>query len=227
MWQEFFNASIVNTSVSLGAVLLSIGISLVAGLIISQLYVRTNKNTYSENLSITLLFLPVVISAIVMLIGNNIAGAFSLAGVFTIIRFRSAPGSAKDILFILFCVGIGLACGIEAYPYGILFLIAVCVVQIILYFTKYGKPDSLHMQLKIVAPEDLNSEKEFAKILKKYTKSYDLQKIGTKDLGSVYELTYALQLLPSADKKQMIDELRRRNGNLNISLTNRATQNDF
>lgn len=227
MIEEIFNASIANTSVSFGTVLLSIGITLVAGLIISQLYVRTNKNTYSENLSITLLFLPVVISTIVMLIGNNIAGAFSLAGVFTIIRFRSAPGSAKDILFILFCVGIGLACGIQAYPYGIIFLLAVCVVQIILYFTNYAKPDSLHMQLKIVAPEDLNSEKEFAKVLKKYTKTYDLQKICTKDLGSVYELTYSLHLQPKADKKQMIDELRQRNGNLNITLSNRMTQNEF
>lgn len=215
------------TSTGLPAVLVSMVISLATGVLISLLYLRTNPQTYSQSLAFTLVFMPAVISTIIMLVGENIAAAFSLAGIFTIIRFRSAPGSAKDILLILFGVGAGLAYGVQLYLYGILFSIVMATVQYILFRTNYAKTGNDSMQLKIVTPDNANNEEVFAEVLSKYTSSYALERIGTRDLGSVYELVYKVELSKGGLRKSLIDELRLHNSNLNISLYNAEQNNTF
>lgn len=221
--------SMTNSMVNgdIGTMLLSIGIALVTGLIISLLYMKTNPRTYSNSLAITLVFMPAVISTIILLVGENIAAAFSLAGIFTIIRFRSAPGSAKDILLILFGVGAGLAYGVQLYLYGILFTIAMVLVQYLLFFFKFGEGKNEKLQLKITTPDGANNEAVFATVLGDYTTSFQLERIGTRDLGSVYELVYFIELPKNQERKELIDALRRHNSNLNISLGNRETVNVF
>lgn len=220
-------AATSSTASSLSAVMVSMAIALVTGLLISWLYIKTNPQNYSQSLAITLVFMPAVISTIIMLVGENIATAFSLAGIFTIIRFRSAPGSAKDILLILFGVGAGLAYGVQLYLYGIIFAIVMAAVQFALYKANYGISSNEKLRLKIVAPDTSNNEAIFAKILSKHTASYQLDKIGTRDLGSVYELVYIIEMSKDQDRKALIDELRRHNGNLNISLNNGAVEHAF
>lgn len=216
--ESILNTNIASTTVTLGGVLLGIGTSFILGLIISLTYIKTSDKNHSENFVTTLLLLPILMSTVILLIGNNIAGAFSLAGIFSIIRFRSAPGSARDIVFVLFGVGAGLACGIEAHLYGAMFTVILSIILFGVKKLKFGKRSSTCMQLKILVPEDLNDENIFDDILSEYTKSYSLKQIRTKDLGSVYELTYDLNIEQSVNKKTLLDDLRCRNGNLNINL---------
>lgn len=215
------------TNIDITTMLISILIALATGLLISFLYIKTNPGRYSQSLALTLVFLPAVISTIIMMVGENIAAAFSLAGIFTIIRFRSAPGSAKDILLILFCVGAGLAYGMQLYPYGIIFAIIMTIVQFILYKVKYGNNRTEQLQLKIVAPDNSNNEETFAEVLKKHVKAFHLERIGTRDLGSVYELVYNIELTRSQPRKELVDELRQHNSNLNITINNRDMGSAF
>lgn len=227
MLDTLLNTTASTTGASIGTVLFSMAIALVTGLVLSLLYMKTNPRVYSQSLAITLVFMPAVIGTIIMLVGENIATAFSLAGIFTIIRFRSAPGSAKDILLILFGVGAGLAYGIQLYAYGIAFTAVMAVVQYTLYKVHFAKNRNECLQLKIVAPDTANNEEAFAKVLAEHTKSFALDKIGTRDLGSVYELVYTVELEEGQSRKKLIDDLRRHNGNLNISLNNKELGSVF
>ncbi|MDQ0359655.1 DUF4956 domain-containing protein [Breznakia pachnodae] len=227
MLDTILNLNINDTTLSVSTVLMLIGIAFILGFMISLTYMKTSKNYHSENFAVTLMLLPVLMSTIILLIGNNVAGAFSLAGIFSVIRFRSAPGSSKDIVYILFCVGSGLACGIQIPIYGVMFTIIVCTAVIILDKVDYGKRNSKNMQLTILVPEDLNNEHVFDDVLKRYTRQFRLSRMRTKDFGSVYELTFQLTILNNSEKHEMIDELRCRNGNLNISLSMLEYSDEF
>ncbi len=227
MLDTVLNTSGAATTGSLTAVVLSIVIGLATGMVISLLYMWTNKQSYSQSLAITLVFMPAVISTIIMMVGENIAAAFSLEGIFTIIRFRSAPGSAKDILLILFGVGAGLAYGVELYMYGIVFTVCMALAQVVLYMTNYSKTRHEQLQLKITAPDSASNEQTFADILRQRTSAHQLDYIRTRDLGSVYELVYTIELARGSERAPLIDELRRHNSNMNISIGNRETTNVF
>lgn len=223
--------SIINSTASsqaaIGSCILAVAAGLLSGLLISRLYIYTNRHSYSQSLAWTLVFMPAVIGPVIALVGSNIAAAFSLAGIFTIIRFRSAPGSARDILLILFCVGAGLAYGLGLYLYGAVFTIIMAAAQLVLFASKYGQSKNSQLQLKVVAPESSNNEEVFAGILKKHTSSFALNRIGTRDLGSVYELVYDVELPKDSVRKTLIDELRRHNSNMNITISDRATTTMF
>lgn len=200
--------------------LLVIGTSIILGILISVVYMRTHeKNSFNSGFSTTLIMLPVIISIIILLVGNNVARAFSLAGAFSIIRFRSAPGDPKDIAYIFFTLAIGLTCGMGYVTYAVLFTLILSAVMIGLHMTKFTEPKNKNMQLKITIPEDLNYEGVFEEVLDNYTNSYNIQRVRTRDFGSLFELTYTISLKPDINQKSFIDELRCRNGNLNISLT--------
>ncbi len=200
--------------------LLVIGTSIILGILISVVYMKTHeKNNFNSGFSTTLIMLPVIISIIILLVGNNVARAFSLAGAFSIIRFRSAPGDPKDIAYIFFTLAIGLTCGMGYITYAILFTLILSAVMIGLHITKFTDPKNKTMQLKITIPEDLNYEGVFEEVLDNYTNSYNIQRVRTRDFGSLFELTYTITLNPDANQKSFMDELRCRNGNLNITLT--------
>ena len=194
--------------------------SIILGLVISLVYIKTNKkNGYSANFPITLIMLPVIIAIIILLVGNNIATAFSLAGAFSIIRFRSAPGDPKDIAYVFFTLAVGLTCGMGYIGYGLIFTIILCALMSILDLTKFGMSKTKIVQLKITVPEDLNYEETFDEILNKYTNSWRIENIRTRDFGALFELVYKINLKEEVNQKKLIDDLRCRNGNLNISLT--------
>lgn len=194
--------------------------SIILGFIISFLYMKTHKkNGYNQGFTLTLVMLPVIIAIIILLIGNNVARAFSLAGAFSIIRFRSAPGEPKDISYILFTLAVGLTCGMGYIGYAILFTIVLCVLMLGLDKFNFAEPKNKPMQLRITIPENLNYEDAFDEILDKYTDSWTLNRIKTRDFGSLFELDYSINIKKYINQKQFIDDLRCRNGNLNISLT--------
>ncbi len=199
--------------------------AIVLGLIISLSYMKTNnKDRFGSNFSVTLVMLPVIIAIIILLVGNNVARAFSLAGAFSIIRFRSAPGDPKDISYIFFTLAVGLACGMGYIGYSILFTFVLCAVMLILEKFNFGTNKEKTMQLKIVVPEDLNFEGTFDSILNEYTNSYNVEKIRTRDFGSLFEITYLIKLKQGVNSKDLLDKLRCKNGNLNITLTSSVSE---
>lgn len=194
--------------------------ALILGLMISLVYMRTTKKSgYSPSFTITLIMLPVIISIIILLVGNNVARAFSLAGAFSLIRFRSAPGEPKDIAYVFFTLAVGLCCGMGYIGYAVIFTMALCFVMLVLDTTKFAMPKTKAMKLKIIVPEDLNYEGVFDEVLKNYSKTYFIETIRTRDFGALFELNYSIELLEGVNQKQLIDDLRCRNGNLNITLT--------
>jgi hypothetical protein len=220
MLENLFSSSVLETTLSLAGVASVTAASIVLGLITSSVYVITNKrNGYSSGFATTLIMLPLIICIIIMLVGNNIARAFSLAGAFSIIRFRSVPGEPRDISYVLFTLAIGLACGMGYIGYGVVFTLILCCLMVILDKTNFAKPKGKNMQLKIMVPEDLNYEDAFDEVFMKYTTSWKLEHLKSKDFGALFELCFIINLKEDASKKEFIDELRCRNGNLNIVLT--------
>jgi len=220
MLENMLSSIAGTTDITIATVLCVTASSIVLGIIISLVYMRTNdKNGYNSGFATTLIMLPLIISIIILLVGNNVARAFSLAGAFSIIRFRSVPGEPKDIAYVLFTLAIGLACGMGFIGYGVIFTIILCLLMVVLDKVKFANPTSKNMQLKITVPEDLNYEDAFDEVLNLYTNSWHIQNVRTRDFGAVFELTYILNLRSDVNNKSFIDELRCRNGNLKISLT--------
>lgn len=184
-----------------------------------------NKHIYSQNFSLTLVIIPAVVAIIVLLIGSNIARAFSLAGAFSIIKFRSAPGDSKDISYVLFTMAAGLACGVGVFSYGILFTVILCLLMWVLNLINFGEIKNSQKLLKITIPEDLDYENAFEEVFQKYTIEHQLIKLRTTDLGSLYQLLYTVTMSDKVTQKDFLDELRCRNGNLNIILSMHSEAN--
>lgn len=219
---SFFNELLVNTSADLTFIksLITMVVALILGGGIAFTYYKTqSEEYYQRSLAITLCMLPIILSVIILFIGSNIARAFSLAGTLSIIRFRSAPGDAKDIGFIFFDIAAGLACGVGLYAYGALFVIVLCVVIILIEKFKTFEKNTTNKTLKILIPENLNYEGVFDEILNTYTKKHTLTKIKTTDLGSLFELCYNVEMSDGVNEQEFINELRCRNGNLSIILS--------
>jgi hypothetical protein len=214
--------------VSLGEAILTILLAVVLGAGISFTYKgTTDASEYSENFFLTLILVPAVIAVIILLIGSNVARAFSLAGAFSIIRFRSAPGNPKDITYVLFSMAAGLACGVGGYIYAIFFTAVLCILMVVFYSVKLGTIKEDSYVLKITVPESLNFKGAFDDVLKTYASKYKLKKIRTADMGSVFELTYSLSMADNVDVKAFMDTIRCRNGNLTVLLSLDAKNTDF
>ncbi len=216
---ETIISSTTGESFTLVNALIVIFASIFLGLVISCVYMKTNKKNNNSGFTITLVMLPVIISIIILLVGNNVARAFSLAGAFSIIRFRSAPGDPKDIAYVFFTLAVGLTCGMGYIGYAAIFTIILSALIFILNSLNFAEPKGKSMQLKITVPEDLNYDGVFEDVLDKFTTSYSIDRVRTRDFGSLFELSYSLQLKPETNQKNFLDELRCRNGNLNITLT--------
>lgn len=210
-------SSTTGESFTLTNTLIILGVAIILGVLISIVYMKTNK-VYTEAFPLTLIMLPVIISIIILLVGNNVARAFSLAGAFSIIRFRSAPGNPKDLSYVFFTLAVGLALGMGYIGYGVLFTIILCAVMIILAEINFGDTKGNKLKLKITIPENMNYEDAFNDILDRFTTSWKLVRVKTKEFGVLYELSYELVMNPG-NQKQFMDEVRTRNGNLTVSLT--------
>ncbi len=218
---EIFNTILANTAadITVKSAVITMVMALIFGAAVAFTYYKTQEeDLYQESMGITLFMLPVILSVIILFVGSNIARAFSLAGTLSIIRFRSAPGDAKDIGFIFFDIAAGLACGVGLYAYGVLFIIILCAALFVVKKGNLFKTKNVQKTLKITIPEDLNYQGVFDDILDKYTKKHTLTKIKTTDLGSLFELCYSVSMDQNQNEQEFLNELRCRNGNLNIIL---------
>lgn len=228
MFDSIFANAAADTAITLPGLLIALFAALCIGLLISLVYMKTHRGAApSQSFALTLVMLPAVVTVIILLVGSNIARAFSLSGAFAIIRFRSAPGDAKDITYVLFSMAVGLAAGMGFVLYAAVVGVALCLVMAALEFLRYGRPKGTDKILKITIPESLDYENAFDSVMDKYTSSSTLHKVKTTDLGSLYELIYAVRTKQGVSEKAFIDELRCRNGNLNITLVLDAPANEL
>ncbi|QJD86629.1 DUF4956 domain-containing protein [Cohnella herbarum] len=226
MIESLFATDATTAELTLTHALLTLFIAIALGAIISLTYMKSQA-AYTQNFALTMIVLPVIVAIIILLIGSNIARAFSLAGAFSIIRFRSAPGDPKDIAFVLFTMAAGLACGVGSFGYAVLFTIVLCLLMFFLKAIKFGAKKATQKTLKVTIPENLGYEEAFDELFKKFDIGYELRKVRTTELGSLYELVYEITLGPSANQKQFLDAVRSRNGNLDVTLTMSPTVAEY
>lgn len=204
---------------SFGNMTLALAVSFALGIIISLVYIKTHlKEHYSQNFALALAIIPSIIAMMIMLIGSNVARAFSLAGAFAIIRFRSEEATFKDIAYVLFAMGAGLACGVGFLGYATLFTLVLCGFLIVLGKVNFGAKKSPYKVLKVTVRDDFDYKREFEEVFNKYALSYELKRVKAKDEEGLYVLEYLISLYYDVDEKEFIDALRYRNGNLNIAL---------
>lgn len=209
--------SVINGSLSVGSFLLCTGCSFLLGLAVALVYMY--KNPYSKSLALTLVLIPATVQIVIMLTSGNIGAGVATAGAFNLVRFRSLPGKARDIGSLFFAMAVGLATGMGYLFYAGFFTLLMACASIILTNTEFGQKEGDNRILRITIPEDLDYDGLFDGIFEKYTKSAELMQVKTTNMGSLYELTYMMRLKADAMPKVLIDELRCRNGNLNIILS--------
>jgi len=199
--------------------LLCLSVSLILGIILCACYSFRNRCT--KSFVFTLAMLPPVVCVVIMMVNGNIGTGVAVAGAFSLVRFRSAPGTAREIGALFLAMGAGLIAGMGYLGYAALFTVLMGIVTLcfnILSF-KTGKRENLHKTLSITIPEDLEYSQVFAEPFAKYTTRQELVRVKTTNLGSMFRLSYHITLKQAGSEKELIDELRCRNGNLEISVS--------
>ena len=210
-----FGSIMANGTITGTAFLLATLCSLVIGVFIAFMY--TIKNSYSKSYIITLALLPAIVQVVIMLVNGNIGAGVAVAGAFSLVRFRSAPGSGKEITSIFLAMAVGLATGMGYIGIAAIFAAIITIANLILSNVSFGNGANEEKTLKITVPEGLDFEGIFDDIFARYTTKADLVEVKTSGMGSLYKLNYSVVLRSKASTKGMIDEMRQRNGNLEIS----------
>lgn len=197
--------------------------SLVLGLIMSLVYMYRTR--YTKSFVVTLALLPAVVCIVIMLVNGNVGTGVAVAGAFSLVRFRSAPGTAKEICTLFLAMGAGLIAGMGYLGFAALFTIVMCAVFMLYNCLDFGtkRNAAKYKTLSITIPEDLDYSEVFDDIFSEYTTDYELNKVKTTNMGSMFRLTYNIALRDATKEKEMIDKLRCRNGNLEISVFRQET----
>lgn len=190
------------------------------GLLFAVMYIY--KNRYTKSFVVTLALLPAVVCVIIMMVNGNVGTGVAVAGAFSLVRFRSVPGTAREIGVLFLAMGAGMICGMGYLGYAILFSVILSAVNMLYNIVDFGsrKKGDLYKTLHITIPEDLDYTGVFDGILKSYTSSFELTAVKTTNMGSLFKLTYNLVLKTEASERGLINELRCRNGNLEITVSN-------
>ncbi len=210
--------------ISVGNFLLCVAVSLIIGVILCVAY--TYKNRHTKSFAVTLTLIPAVVCVVIMMVNGNIGTGVAVAGAFGLVRFRSAQGSAKEITAIFIAMGSGLIAGMGYLGYAVLFTLITCIVMIICNVVKIK---SSHLSdacktVKITIPESLDYTGVFDGIFEEYTTESELIKVKTTNMGSLFRLTYDITLKNPSCEKQMIDRIRERNGNLEITVSKKENR---
>lgn len=199
------------------SLLICIAASLLLGLLVAAIHMI--RNVYTKNFVITLAVLPILVQSVIMLVNGNLGTGVAILGAFSLIRFRSVPGGSREITSVFWSMGIGLATGMGYVGYVVIFSIIVALFLTLLYTVPFGdRQATSERELKVTIPEDLDYPQLFDDLFEKYTHSAKLTSVRTTTMGSLYELRYQLMLKDQAQEKQIIDEVRVRNGNLPVVL---------
>ena len=211
------------TIISIPDFLLCIGCSLFIGLLLAFGYMYRSR--YTKSFVVTLALLPAVVCVVIMMVNGNVGTGVAVAGAFSLVRFRSVPGTAKEISMLFLAMGAGLIAGMGYLGFAILFTIIMCVICVLYNHLDFGaqKNAAIYKTLNITIPEDLDYTNVFEDVLSAYTTSCELVRVKTTNMGSMFRLTCNLRLKDAVNEKEMIDKLRCRNGNLEITVSKQDT----
>ncbi len=219
-----FDTSAAASSVEIGGFLACLGAALAAGLIIALFFMYKSKP--SKGFLATLALLPAIVCVVILMVNGNIGAGVAVAGAFSLVRFRSLPGSAKEIGAIFLAMAAGIVTGMGYLAYALLFVVIIGLVGILLANSRLGETKMLHCDktMRITIPENLDYSGVFDDLFAEYTSKHCLTNVKTTNMGSLFKLTYNLTLKDSSAEKEFIDKLRCRNGNLEISLSLQETR---
>lgn len=203
--------------------LLCVGCALIIGLILAGCYMYRTR--YTKGFVATLALLPAVVCVVIMMVNGNVGTGVAVAGAFSLVRFRSVPGSAKEICSIFLAMGAGLVVGMGYLGYGFLFAVLLGAMTMLYSRIDFGsrRKNALYKTLRITIPEDLDYTDVFEPILKEYTQEFELTQVRTTNMGSLFRLSYDLTMRSEGKEKELIDKLRCRNGNLEITVSKQET----
>lgn len=226
MLDQFFHGlftSELTTVISISDFLLCIGFSLILGLIMALAYMYRTR--YTKSFVVTLAILPAVVCVVIMMVNGNVGTGVAVAGAFSLVRFRSVPGTAKEIGTLFLAMGTGLIAGMGYLGFAFLFTVIMCGIFVLYNRLDFGskKNAATYKTFHITIPEDLDYSDIFDDIFTEYTTDHDLVRVKTTNMGSLFRLTYNVSLRDVSKEKEMIDKLRCRNGNLEITVSKQET----
>ena len=221
IFRGLFDTDLVSV-ISLKDFLICIGVSIVIGLITAFSYMYRSR--YTKSFVVTLALLPAVVCVVIMMVNGNVGAGVAVAGAFSLVRFRSVPGTAKEICTLFLAMASGLIMGMGYVMFALLFAVVMCVCFIIYNRLDFGaaKNAEKYKSIRITIPEDLDYTGVFDDIFDTYTTSCELASVKTTNMGSMFRLTYDISLKDPAKEKEMIDLIRTRNGNLEITVSKQA-----
>ncbi len=208
----------------LASTLINTAASILLGIIIAVFYMH--KSSYTKSFVVTLVLLPAIVMAVISLVNGSIGTGIAVMGAFSLVRFRSIPGTAREIGFIFFAMAVGLATGMGYVIYAAVFTVLVGLISLLLYRLKFGEERMTKKDLRITIPENLEYSGLFDDLFNEYTDNAKLLKVRTTNMGSLYQLTYRITLKNEGIEKEFIDKLRCRNGNLDIICGQIATTSE-
>ncbi|MCI8638737.1 MAG: DUF4956 domain-containing protein [Coprococcus sp.] len=222
MFTSIFSS--VTGTLTIQDMLLCTIVSIILGFVISIIYMY--QGTYTKNFAVTLVLMPVLVQLVIMLVNGNLGTSVAVLGTFGLVRFRSAPGSAREIAGIFFAMAIGLATGTGYLTFAAIMTVIIGLLFLVLGKTSFGESKYSEKDLRVTIAENLDYTEIFEDIFEKYTSRCMLQRVKTTNLGSMYELEYHITLRDVKLEKEMIDAIRCRNGNLTIICGRRATSQE-
>ena len=222
LFRGLFDSDIVSV-ISVTDFILCLGFSLVLGLVMAFAYMYRTR--YTKSFVVTLALLPAVVCVVIMLVNGNVGTGVAVAGAFSLVRFRSVPGTAKEICTLFLAMGAGLIAGMGYLGFAVLFTLVMCAMFLLYNRLDFGarKNTERYKILAVTIPEDLDYSGIFDDIFEEYTVFHDLARVKSTNMGSMFKLTYNVVLRDAAKEKEMIDKLRCRNGNLEITVSKQET----
>ena len=214
--------SIIQSEITMTSFLICTGVSIILGIGIAL--ISMFKTKYSQSFAVTLAVIPAVVQLIIMLVNGNIGAGIAVAGAFSLVRFRSAPGSAREIGSIFLAMATGLATGMGYVAIAGIFFVIIAGFMLLLAAAGFGKGSSGERTLRITIPESLDYDGLFDDLFEEYTDGASLEKVKMTNVGTLYELSYEIKLKTDKVPKEFIDKLRCRNGNLNIICSREAVK---
>ncbi len=224
MSDTVFSSILTEGSLSAGTYVLLLAAALVLGAVIALVY--TIRGDYTKSFVVTLALLPAMVTAVILMVSGSLGAGVAVAGTFSLVRFRSAPGSAREIGAVFLSMAAGLACGMGCPLAAAVLTLAVSAVYLGYMFSSFGEKrgGDLRKTLQITVPEDLEYGGIFDDLFSEYTTQARMTRVKTTNLGSLNRLTYEITLRRPGVEKAFLDALRCRNGNLEISLAERSAE---
>ena len=211
--------SIITLPITLPALLVCMITAIALGILTALVF--SFRQHHSRSFTLTLALLPMAVSIVIMMVNGNIGAGIAVAGTFTLVRFRSIPGTAREISAIFVDMVIGFTLGMGYIGIAVIFFILASLLTILLTWMNFGVPSRVEKQLRITSPENFDYNELFDEVFQKYTVKAEMEQIRTTNMGTLFELSYRIVFPDKKIPKEFIDALRARNGNLNIII------NDF